>query len=92
MNRDNIFSKREIDLFLKVIKGWTWKNNGEYNCQYWELYSRDRENLRNIVSLLKKGNYNEANQKIRELDDMVRDIIPGFVYNKLFIGISFLTT
>jgi hypothetical protein len=90
MKFNNIFSKSQISEFNKTVKEWTTRRAYRGDYCYRDLYDQDREDLRHIISLLKKAHYNEASIKIKQLDSVVRDIIPGFVYNKLFLIHNYL--
>jgi hypothetical protein len=90
MKFNNIFSKSQITEFNNTIKEWTRKRTYRGDYCFRKLYDQDRKDLRLILSLLKKGHYNEASIKIKQLDSTVRDIIPGFVYNKLFLIHNYL--
>ena len=74
-------TKKQIEKFEKVIRVWKAEGAMKRDKQMVLCYKNDRKDLRNIVSLIKRGEYEEAGNVAYWLDTVVRDLIPEEIYD-----------
>ena len=67
-----------INDFKAAIASWTY-TRGSSSLK--AAYSADRKDLRNVLSLMRKGQFKDAWQEAQSLDNIVRDVIPDSAWN-----------
>lgn len=75
-----VITKEQIKNFQEVIKRWEATGYMKQDKEMVECYRKDRADLREVVSLLKRGKFEEAGSKICFLDTVVRDVVPDDIY------------
>jgi hypothetical protein len=64
--------------FKSAISNWKDPNDDEVMEK---VYRSDREDLKEVLELLQKGDFEKAWAKAQRLDTIVRDLIPDLAWN-----------
>lgn len=74
-------TQKHIAEFEKRIRAWKAEGELKNDKEMIKCYKDDRQGLRDVLSLIKKGKYKRAGWLIYRLDSIVRDQVPSPIYN-----------
>ena len=67
--------KELVHLFAELIREWR-RPRGDTDKSLDKCYTKDRKQLRHVLSLFRRGKYLEAGLEAQSMDTILRDIIP----------------